>query len=316
MIVDECETMTPEHIQDFRNFLRVIYIQVQELCYFYEKNGFDVKDFVDFADKINETISTILKTENFSERRKPILEFEQEMNKFSILFIDVFNKLMPEITESMKILSEKLNEPELLNYNYLEEQENNDLYKKVIDKIKDDKETQSQCSTAIVKGTALNLINDRLQKLKDYYQEFPKEMPEEEKEKYRLKRKVELLEREKAYWKNQYELIEKERNSLKAQLSALDNDYKILNESFASVKKEKEVYRRNADEKKIYQEQMKDYNVKLNDEILCGIKDLKTLLTKFIKQEGKDFEPENLGDFIAEEFDDFQDALDLLGIII
>ncbi|OHT09434.1 hypothetical protein TRFO_04486 [Tritrichomonas foetus] len=226
--------------------------------------------------------------------------------------------MIEEIESSLEEIAEDLDKNELSEIDFYALSDNISQRKALFENIETLKhanlEYYESTKILITKGIIISTLTKHFNQLKEFYEEFPKEMNEEEKVKYRLNRRIQLLERENQSMKIANEKILKDRENWKNKFIALEKDYQNLNELVSDMKKENASLRK---EKVLLQkenallqktktdEQKKEENEKRKEEIQCSIEDM----NEFFENVDKD-DPEKIVEYISENLEDFQFLLE------
>ncbi|KAK8882718.1 hypothetical protein M9Y10_045359 [Tritrichomonas musculus] len=295
---NDCETMSFENTSDFRQLLRKLHFQIQEICYFYQNSDFQIDYFLTFSKQINDTISQILHFTQFSERRKPIQDFHQFFIQFKDTFQSHYNEFFNNIKDSLnEVLKNGLENQEIIQFDNFD-LKSSTSWEQICEPLKGLRFTsnldfQKKIRNIYSKGEAIALIYDLFTSLEQFYNDFPKEMTNEEKEKFKLNRQVSQLE-------EQITLLKKENQTLINQNKGWQTKYSILHKMHKSMEESMEKVK----------EELKEAN-HLKDYADVQIGQIKNFFSKYRKQNEDDdeFDPDAFAKFIKDNQDEFEDIM-------
>ena len=143
------------------------------------------------------------------------------------------------------------------------------------------------------KGKAISTIYDIFSQLEQFYNDFPKEMSDEEKEKLKLNQRIRFLEDQVSRLKKDNKSLDTQNKSIQSKYLLLQKTHKTLEESLQKI-----------------QGELKEVN-KLKELGDIQINQIKEFFSKYRKQidDDEEFDPDSFAQFIKDNQDDFDDIM-------
>ena len=294
----EFETMTLENTSDFRKLLRNLFSQVQEIYFFYSNSNFQIDYFLTFSQQVDDAISQILHSDQFSDRRKPIQDFYSILSNFQNTFQSHYAEFFDNIKDSLnESLSKSLENQEIFQVSNFDMKNlsNWEQFCEPLQKLNSGSNPEFIKKINIIfnKGKAIASIYDIFSQLEQFYFDFPKEMSDEEKEKYMLNQKIRSLEDQLAQLKKDNKILHTQNNSIQSKYIVLQTSHRNMEESMQKI-----------------QGELKEAS-KLKELADIQISQIKNFFAKYRKQndEDEEFDPDLFAKFIKDNQDEFEDIM-------
>lgn len=236
MYPQEYETLTYDLCNKFREYLRFLLVDVQDICYSYrdEKNR-DLSFWTSSVKEIDSTIRSFLYIEKFEDNRSPIESFKDKFDQFSNNMNSNHN-LLAEITAQLnKIDNSQEFKNLIVNVDFKEEKKWCEI-EKYLKKMKNKKEItlelyQSSLNSSI-RGKAISNILSTINKLNDFYISMPKVMTLEDQKIYVLQRENDKLTKQNRVKDTQIRQLQTEKKNMQ---SKLDSEIKAHKDDLVKV---------------------------------------------------------------------------------
>ncbi|OHT15655.1 hypothetical protein TRFO_42415 [Tritrichomonas foetus] len=225
MFPEEFETLTIDHCNKFRQNLRLMFFDIQDICFSYrDDKDKDLSQWISFTNDIDSHTKSLLFIEKFANRREPIENFKPKSENIYNFINSNCDDFLKEILVPLYEILDKTNDSGLIlsNLNIRDDIKKWDEIEKNIRRVQDkiDKSLYSRAINCSIRGKAIVHLFLVIKELNSVYSSIPNNMTEEERKLFVLQREVESLRRQVKVKDTQIRQLQTEKSKLQSKLDA------------------------------------------------------------------------------------------------
>lgn len=225
MYPQEYETLTYDLCNKFREYLRFLIVDMQDICYSYrdEKNR-DLSFWKSATKEIDSTIRSFLYIEKFEDYRYPIESFQTKFDHFADSIKSNQNVFLNEITTQLKQIENSQELKSLIGNASFEDDKKWSEIERQLRKMKTKKDISpdlyKNSSNSSIRGKAISHIFSVIKELKDFYATLPKVMTLEDKKIYVLQRENDKLTKQNRVKDTQINQLQRDKKNMQTKLDS------------------------------------------------------------------------------------------------